>query len=274
MKKKILSLFIIILILTVILTGCKGSTKLEYAYTGSEMSRDPLVICVDLEGSGSSMNLFEFPQKSMENGLFLPLDDYMENHAQFADWDKQEQVILEAGRNDEGQQIIPLDYSFGVQVHPKSSVDLEKPDHPVTFEEALSDPELSELYSVFYNCSSNFMYGGEINEDSFSPGLACLIMGMPADFEKEELGFTEEELLSVMDTMFSLPKDQGLEGTGTGYKEIIDVGFLPQYDQPFTILPLYTTDGVLHANISSFIAINRNTKRPEGSLHVFRLFYE
>lgn len=33
-------------------------------------------------------SLFKYPQKSMEMGLFLSLDEYMENNTQFTEWDK------------------------------------------------------------------------------------------------------------------------------------------------------------------------------------------
>ena len=175
--------------------------------------------------------------------------------------DRQEQVILAAGRNEEGQQVIPLSYSFAVQVHPKSELDIEKPDHPVTFEEALSDPALSSLYSEFYNCRivSITSDGGEF--DGFWSGLAANIMGRLADFETEELTFTEEELLSVMDTIYALPRDRYIRSTR--YEEIDNPSILPSYAQPFTLLPFYTTSGGMCAQVDSFIAINRNTKRAE-----------
>ena len=205
--------------------------------------------------------LFPYPEKIMNNGFFLPLDDYMENNTEYTEWNRQEQVILAAGRNEEGQQLIPLSYSFAVQVHPKSELDIEKPDHPVTFEEALSDPALSALYSEFYNCRSVSETSDGDEFEGIWSGLAADIMGNPADFENEELTFTEEELLSVMKTIYSLPRDRS--ALGIHYDEIDQPLLLPNYDQPFTLLPLYTTNGGMCAAIGSFIAINRNTKRAE-----------
>ena len=39
--------------------------------------------------------LFKSPQKVMENGMFLPLDDYIENNTQHTKWDKLPQAILD-----------------------------------------------------------------------------------------------------------------------------------------------------------------------------------
>ena len=61
-------------------------------------------------GAQESEALFTMPQKHMETGLFLPLDDYMENHTEYAEWDKFPEGVMAAGRNAEGQQIIPMSY--------------------------------------------------------------------------------------------------------------------------------------------------------------------
>ena len=238
--------------------GVERETKLQRLRTEVMSGAGPDIFIVNC--GTADYALFPYPEKMMDNGFFLPLDDYIENHAQFTDWDKQEQVILEAGRNDEGQQIIPLDYSFGVQVHLKSSVDLEKPDHPVTFEEALSDPELSALYSSFYNCRNIYMSKGE-ESHGFSPAYLEHILGEWVDFENEELLLTEEELLSIVETTLSLPEDQSIDGTD--YYEPLSAAMLPQLVQPFTPLPLYNRSGGVTAEVDTFTAINRNTKRAE-----------
>ena len=69
--------------------------------------------------------LFNFPEKNMEMGLFLPLDEYMENNTQFTDWSNQTGTIMAAGRNDEGQVIVPMTYTFPVLVYPKNEVSMD-----------------------------------------------------------------------------------------------------------------------------------------------------
>ncbi len=204
--------------------------------------------------------LFPYPNKIMNSGFFLPLDDYMENNTEFTVWDRQEQVILEAGRNEEGQQLIPLSYTFKFQVYDKSELDINKPDHPLTFEEALSDPELSALYSSFYNCRNIYMSQGE-ESHGFSPAYLEYILGTWVDFENEQLLLTEEELFSVVEKTLSLPEDLSIDGTN--YHEPLLAAMLPQLAQPFTLLPLYNINGGVTAEVDTFMAINRNTKRAE-----------
>ena len=54
--------------------------------------------------------LFPIPEKAMENGLFLPLDKYIKK-AQFMEWDKHTEAIMDAGRDRYGQQMIPMVYT-------------------------------------------------------------------------------------------------------------------------------------------------------------------
>ena len=44
--------------------------------------------------------LFRYPEKAMETGLFLPLDEYIENNAELGEWDEIVQPVLDAGRPD------------------------------------------------------------------------------------------------------------------------------------------------------------------------------
>ena len=68
----------------------------------------------------------------MKNHLSLPLDNYIEN-AKYMGWDKFLPVVMDAGRNDEGQQIIPLCCFFeAVYPHsPPSTATLGIPTRPL-----------------------------------------------------------------------------------------------------------------------------------------------
>ncbi len=239
-------------------SGVERETAIQRIRTELMSGSGPDVFLVKC--TSADFALFPYPEKVMEAGFFLPLDEYMENSTQYTEWDKQNQVVLAAGRNDEGQQIIPLSYHCPIQVHDKAKLDVEKPDHPLTFGEILSDPELTSLYSEFYNCQNIYLDNGE-NFYSIWPGQFSYIPGKLADFETEELLFTEEELLSTVEQIFSLPLDKDV--ADTEYTEVYGPSYLPQLAQPFTLLPLYSMDGGVAVTIDSIAAINRNTKMPE-----------
>ena len=57
--------------------------------------------------------LFKFPNQAMENRIFLPLDDYISG-AKYMEWDRLLPVVMEAGRGQEGQMLLPLAYRFDV----------------------------------------------------------------------------------------------------------------------------------------------------------------
>lgn len=223
----------------------------------------------------STESLFPYPQQAMENALFLPLDTYMENNTQYTEWDAQEQAILDAGRNEEGQQIIPLAYTFPLMVCSKLNVDIELPDKPLTLDDALSDPVLQEYYKDFVDCANfHTMEGlnGTLQDTMGFNNYLSYIIGDIADFEKEELLFTEDEL--VQRTIEILEMMIALEEEGNTEPSVFSEGFFSRTicrGTPVTMLPLYSIDGGIAAEITHFAAINRNTKLPEEAYKVIDL---
>lgn len=213
--------------------------------------------------------LFPYPQKVMGAGVFLPLDTYMENHTEFSEWEKQQPVVLAAGRNDEGQQIIPLTYACPLQVYQKTELDADALEQSVAFEEALSDPKLSSVYTEFYNCRITRSVGLEESK-GFAPNYLEYIMGQLADFNTEELLFTEEELFSVIERIFDLEEDHFVDGTK--YEETVLSYGLTACAQPFTLIPLYSTKGGITVSVQNFAAINRNTKMPDEAYRFIDFF--
>lgn len=339
MKK--ICVFSVLLSMLLILVGCQEK-ETDFAYTTTEISDDPLVICVDIEGSGgnivirekamnelmyslehtagltdaavlfippsgterktyidrlrveimagggpdvflmayhsgfdegSDLNLFEYPQKVMEAGLFLPLDEYMENHTQFTEWDKQTQGVMAAGRNEEGQQIIPLSYSLPVICYPKSMVDYT-PTRELSWNDMLTDPELSPYALDLANC-----FDWEPDTEGWNGVTRYYmeyILGELADFEQEELLFTEEELLQRVNEILALDTDDANDDLNDKYngaiEEWVGLGLSARsYNKPITMIPMYSDDGGVTATISAYAAINRNTTRPEEAFAVIDL---
>lgn len=67
--------------------------------------------------------LFRVPEKAMEAGLFLPLDDYIQN-AQFMEWNKLNETVMAAGRTEQGQMLLPMTYTFPLTMFRESDVTL------------------------------------------------------------------------------------------------------------------------------------------------------
>ncbi len=339
MKKKILAT---ILMCTMLLSlfGCSAKLKeIKPDYVNDAAGKDPLVICVDLEGSGnsmpglrdkmmrelldelektagltdvaiqfvppdgsdrktyidrlkieimsgggpdvflvkyhsndlndSSMNLFEFPQKVMEAGMFLPLDEYMENNTRFTEWHKQTQGVLNAGRNKEGQQIIPLSYTLPLLVYEKETAE-HTPNRELSWSDMLNDPALSPYALDLANCYDwDWSVAGG---NGFTRYYMEFILGALADFENEKLLFTEEELLERVNEILALDTDDRNDvpedDNYSGVEETIGDLFMQSYNRPMTLIPMYSDDGGVTAMIDAYAAVNRNTKRPEEAFAV------
>lgn len=214
--------------------------------------------------------LFKHPEKIMANGIFLPLDDYMENNTRFAEWDKFPQAVLDAGRNKEGQQIIPLTYTLPMLYIPKSAFDYT-PDRELYWDDMLRDPVLSPVAKELATCYTvdEIFDGEEIG--AIEPYLEY-VLGDLADFETETLSFTEEELLVRVNEILAVDRAEC-------YREITDAKVIEPgvnmshryFGRPMTMVPLYSDDGGITARIQNYAAVNRNTKKPEEAYAVIDL---
>ena len=93
-----------------------------------------LLECVQPEQEERDNGLFADLEKTMEAGLFLPLDQYIEN-AKYIDTSDWNQTVLDAGKTEEGQVVLPLYYRLPAYVF-KSS-DLSEQEVPGSWEELI-----------------------------------------------------------------------------------------------------------------------------------------
>lgn len=198
-----------------------------------------------------------FPVQAMTNHIFLPLDGYIEK-AEYMDMDTLQPAVVAAGRNEEGQQILPLTYTFEAAFFDRKAYAPER-DLPMTWEEMLndSDPEIR------YAASSA---GARLQD----------IIGELADYSKDVPAFSEDELYSWAEMWFNawqtLPEDIKEE------KKPLTVPLTPlglsnaaidlNGGQEYTIIPAYNRNGGITANITTFAAINRNARRPNEAFKI------
>ena len=218
-----------------------------------------------------SKALFPYPEKVMEAGLFLPLDEYMENNTEFAEWDKMQPVVLAAGRNEEGQQIIPLSYTFPVQTCQVKDFTFEIPDEPVTWQDTLTDPALFAVYAQFNDCT-NFFYGtdssGERKLFRSTQQYMEYILGRLADFEEEELLFTEEELLLRIEEILAMQENAEYDENSMFTNQLMGSSVVNDSSIPITMMPMYSDDGGITVTIENFAVVNRNTRYPQEAYRV------
>lgn len=216
------------------------------------------------EGRGQA--LFPFPDQAMENHIFLPLDEYIAN-AQYMEWDKQLPVLMEAGKNEEGQLIIPMLYEFQGALYPKEKYRM-KEELPLTWEEAVSSGDPMVLYAAW---NDNVL-------DSFL---------RVADYEKDELLFTEEELAErwiKQEAIAQMVKNgeweemcyfneqfqqygvnEDIHSCNNLFGASVDV---PIDTRDYIWVPSYNDGGGVTARVLGFGAVNRNAAQPEFAFRV------
>jgi len=209
-----------------------------------------------------AMPLINFPEKSMEIGLFLPLDEYMENHTQFTDWNNQTKAVMDAGRNEEGQLIIPLTYTLPIFIYPKSAIDPSISE--MTMWDILEDPDTSEFGAALYS-----LIGRKEADGLDTP----FVLGKFADYQTEQLLFTEDELYKVIETSYNLQDEaeniqlQYFESEASLHGVFHKIN-LEYFDAEMTLVPVYSMNGGVVASVESYAAVNRNTKFPKEAFSV------
>jgi len=243
-----------------------------------------IMACNDKDYVFSEEALFPMPEKAFNLAWFLPLDEYMENNTQFAEWDKMNTVVLEAGRGEEGQQILPLCYTIPVSVYARSSA-AHTPSKEITWMNMLeSDDQVLAASAVWTDGTSKFSENCPFFKVRDS--MTEFILGELADYEEEKLLFTEEELGQRMEEIFTLAERYRAgvyEDAPAHYNAFM--GFMfdrpssftdiskstyntqcgIETNEPYTLVPLYSDDGGVTAEIAVYAAINRNTHLPEDA---------
>ena len=224
-----------------------------------------------LRGYAYDTTLLNYPEKSMENSLFLPLDEYIENNTQFTDWDAQTKAVLDAGRTAEGQVVIPLTYSFPLTVYPRDEVTIPYTTE-LSMQDVLENPETAGLGAVLYTSLSGTNYDGVESGRAIAVERLPYLLGKLANYEQEELLFTEEDLYEVLSSMHSLHNavEENEQPSITNYNMAFSIDLIrkAQFETDMALVPHYSQNGGVTASVQSYAAVNRNTRFPEEAFAV------
>ena len=241
-------------------------------------------ICSTLTGSGAAGQestpmpggrLFPFVENTRESGLFLPLDDLLPDMI-LTDVNDLIPQVMEGGKNEKGEQVlIPLVFSVPGILFP--GADAPKCDFEGTsWNDVLKgdDPLLAEQ-SVWAMNFNGYNEEG-IRTGYHNSGLSYLFPNI-ADFKMGQLPFSEEELLTMVKD--SLSAYRQLQDRETEQKSMSTCYSLQQmafgnFNVPeaekylFTFSPLRNLESGSTALVSSYCAINANTKKKEKAIAV------
>ena len=219
--------------------------------------------------------VFPYPEKAARNGLLLNLDKLMEK-SQYTDWDQQVQTVLNAGKTEKGQFIIPLSYQFNMSCFLKEDV-THTPSKDITWEQMAESGDIIDLASI------SFDGGSPQKKHSTVDRTVHNTLGKLADYDKEELLFTAEDLkarihknLELMD----LSENKEFGDTPTYYQALVGPGFNTHVsnfhiqadtikeDVPLTYIPLYSKTGGVTAAVRSYAAISAGSRHKEEAFLV------
>ena len=251
-------------------TGTERDSKITALQTQIMAGEGPdlyIIACsspdsINIRNNPEHPFLFPYVQSVMRQNLFLPLDDYIEN-AHFMEWDKLTPAVMEAGKTEQGQMVLPLSYDFEATVFNRADISFYD-SLPLTWDEIFSSRDLA------------LWVAGSYNDTKFGDALGKL-----ADYDTMELCFSEEELAkAAYETCYLL--GQNITGgfrnapphlsylfsrhNGRALSSVSPPGLLAEKEP--AIVPLYNIQGGVTANITSFAAIDANTDCPEEAFFI------
>lgn len=214
-----------------------------------------------LRQNGAS-DLFLFPEKKMEDGLFLCLDGYMER-ARFMEPDKMLTPVFDAGKSSEGRRfLLPVTYDIDAALMRSSYLHTD-PEQKLTLSDLL-DPEgpLGSTLSLWHNKEFDECFTG------IYPAL-----GQLADYKAESLNFSKEELEEFFSELLEYERRvhsgeiASPSGVFTGdiAHANADLASRQWAMEPVTMVPLYDKDGGVTARVDVFAGVNANAKNPAGA---------
>ena len=208
--------------------------------------------------------LFPYPEKAMESGFFLPLDQYVDDLERSA-WDELERGVMDGGKNSQGEQVI-LPITYTIPLLSFYQEDLAAYDSTgASWDHVLSgsDPILAEQVRWFWDLWDGLDVP---RKDFHEPGFAYIYPDF-IDADTGLLGFTEEELLTRVKQSLSAyrrlyQQEANAESSNSiCYYDVRWDGIFMMSSKELTIVPLRNENGGTTAVITQYCAVNRNTKR-------------
>lgn len=202
--------------------------------------------CLSPEPEVTYSNLFRDVEKAMEDGMFLPLDEYLEN-AKYMDIRTWNQTVLNVGKTEKGQVVLPLYYRLPAYVF--KSDDLSGQSIPDSWDELLA-PDSPVRNDLWYN---DFAYS----------------FGKLADYQTGELLFSEEELKTYVEMFCSMLDEGDAQNEQQEFPEPIVGGYIsPDFlgkgiggalEEEQTYLSIPNREGSATAMVTMYAAVNNNT---------------
>lgn len=245
----------------------------SYAERNAELSRirteimagggpDAFVLPADEPGvylnDGNSREvLFTNVEKAMRTGIFLPMDDllaqsehlYMEDHYE---------VIMDAGKTEMGQVVLPLAFSCSVYFVNESFVQDPEKEYS-TWDDILNCPD-ENLTSFIMSRKYDWF-------DGFYTQMA--------DYDAVELLVSPEEISHDLLKLDGIPMQADVSEMAFAFEQAFSEGAMQTAPlDDLYVLPVPNKEDGLTATITAYAAINRNTEYAQEVFQFIELLYD
>ena len=232
--------------------------------------------------------LFPYVEKTMDSGIFLPLDDLL-SELTISNPDDLIPQVMEGGKNQKGEQVL-LPLSFTVPGIMFSGDDLPESDYTGTsWDDVLAgnDPVLAEQAVWSFNFRNPNFAGNKnyVRMGQHNSGLSYLFPQV-ADFDAERPYLSEEEIFQTVRDSIAAYRNVLDRETEQFSCSLYVSDIFTQYDgtahdypgpanTPYTFMPLRNTLGGSTAAVISYCAVNASTKQKDKVRDVLdALLYE
>lgn len=232
-------------------SGTKRETAVSRIRTEILSGAGPDVFFCVCAGDG----LFQYPQALMGRDGFLPLDSYI-SQAQYMEWDSLIPVVMEAGRTEKGQMLLPVSYGINASLVEREEGFTISETLPLTWDQAR-------------NSKDPWVRSACWRLDRFDQ-----ILGELADYSQDALTFSEEELAARIEeaSQITLAEEVHQEGSPLFSPDIFisswNTDIFCSSSPEYIMIPQYNTSGGITASVTGFVGINANAQHPEEA---FRL---
>lgn len=243
----------------------KRNTRLQQLRTEIMAGKGPDIFILSpwdvFRGSDGGMGepLFTDVDEAMRNNVFLDLDDYIKDSEKLY-LNEHIEIVMEAGRTEKGQMVLPILYSFPVEL--VETARLKNPDAQYgSLQEFLSCGDENLLMTVRGSCF-NWIQNAW-------PSLA--------DYDSGELTVTAEDIAAVYKDMSKLFTSSDGKSIAWDMAPRLSEEFLFDWQNSegaatAVAIPNYT--GGITANVTVYAAVNANTAHPQEAFNVIEGIYD
>ena len=200
--------------------------------------------------------IFRDPNKAIRNRIFLPLDDYIASSQVFS-MDDHVSTIIDAGKYDGKQYVLPLTYTYEVYLYNKSDVDLAEIDSWNDVVSHKNHAFVDNLGSYFFDWMANRF-------------------GTIADYESYSLLLTKEDLINELTAYDSMREHSDVSVDKVDNFPALSDAFLDEWaslGDEVTAVPILNKNDGITAFVNHYVAVNANSKHPDWAFKFIELFY-